>query len=58
MKDLVNSLKDLKPGKEIPLLRIVNLDNEESTIVDVVKKPTLIYFWSTKLHHALQKQSL
>ncbi len=47
MKDLVNSLGDLKPGKEIPLLRIVNLKNEESTISDVVKKPTLIYFWST-----------
>ncbi len=47
MSDLAVALDNLKPGKEIPLLRIVNMNNEETTITDVVNKPTLIYFWST-----------
>lgn len=47
MNGLIASLDNLKPGKGLPDINIINVNDEEYTIADVVKKPTLIYFWST-----------
>ena len=47
MNGLIASLDNLKPGKGLPDINIINVNNEEYTIADVVNKPTLIYFWST-----------
>jgi hypothetical protein len=53
MNGLVASMDDLKPGKGLPDLSVIDIYNKESTIADIVNKPTLIYFWSsnTKKHY-------
>ncbi|RNC87033.1 MAG: hypothetical protein ED556_06315 [Winogradskyella sp.] len=47
LNGLIASLDNLKPGKGLPDLKVINTNNQEMTIAQVVKKPTLIYFWST-----------
>ncbi|SHH45515.1 hypothetical protein SAMN05444148_2055 [Winogradskyella jejuensis] len=47
LNKLISSLNNLKPGKGLPDLLVIDSKNQEYTIADVVKKPTLIYFWST-----------
>ncbi|ARV08836.1 hypothetical protein BTO05_03970 [Winogradskyella sp. PC-19] len=47
MNGLIASLDNLKPGKGLPDIKVINVNNDEYTIADVVDKPTLIYFWST-----------
>lgn len=43
----------LKPGKTIPNLRILTHDNSDTYLRDVIKRPSLLYFWSDKdlQHH-------
>lgn len=49
LNSLIASLDNLKPGKGLPDLKIINTKNEAYTIAQVVDKPTLIYFWSTNM---------
>ena len=44
---LANSLKQLKPGSDIPNIKLVNYQNNEFELQSIIKKPTVIYFWST-----------
>ena len=34
------------PGKEIPNVQLVGLDNQTRTLHSIIKKPTVIYFWT------------
>lgn len=47
MKELVSSLKLLRQGNPIPNLAIINYDNSEDNLYSIIKKPTIIYFWSS-----------
>ncbi|MBT8244386.1 MAG: redoxin domain-containing protein [Winogradskyella sp.] len=47
MNGLIASLDNLKPGKGLPDLKVINVNEKNYTIAEVVNKPTLIYFWST-----------
>lgn len=44
--DIINSLKRLKPGKQLPDIMLSDLNNKESNLSSVIKRPTVIYFWS------------
>ena len=46
MNRLVSAIDDLKPGNNFPKLQLVDIENNEHSISELVKKPTLIYFWS------------
>lgn len=49
MNGLISSLNNLKPGKGLPDLKVINVKNKEFTIAEIVEKPTLIYFWSSNV---------
>lgn len=53
MNTLIASLDNLKPGKGLPDLKLIDVNNSMSTIAEIVEKPTLIYFWSSneKMHY-------
>ncbi|MDW5289753.1 hypothetical protein [Formosa sp. PL04] len=46
---LVESLKKLRPGKNLPNTLVTNDKNEELYLTDFIKRPTVIYFWSFSL---------
>ncbi len=48
--NLVESLNELKPGKDFPPIDVVDFRNNYMGISDLVNKPTAIYFWSHKFH--------
>lgn len=47
MKDLVASLKLLRQGNPLPNLTLINYDNKEYPISEIIKRPTIIYFWTS-----------
>ncbi len=47
MKDLVASLKLLRQGNPLPNLEIVSFDDKEYQLNSMIKRPTIIYFWSS-----------
>ena len=47
MKDLVSSLKLLRQGNPLPNISIVNFDDSEHSILSIINKPTIIYFWTS-----------
>ena len=47
INSLIASLENLQPGKGLPDLMVIDVNNNESIIADVVDRPTLIYFWSS-----------
>ena len=47
MTELVSSLKLLRQGNPLPNLEIVSYDNKEYDLISIIKKPTIIYFWSS-----------
>ncbi len=47
MKELVSSMKLLRQGNSIPNLAIINYDDSEHNLNEIIKKPTIIYFWSS-----------
>lgn len=47
VSNLINSLKELKPGNEIPNVAVMDFKSNVSTLKALVKRPTVIYFWST-----------
>lgn len=47
MNDLVSSLKRLRLGNPIPKLAVVNYNDSEHYLTSIIKKPTIIFFWSS-----------
>jgi len=47
-KRFVNSYKKLKPGNKIPEVKLLNNKDEEISIYKLIKKPTIVYFWSKR----------
>lgn len=47
MNRLVSAIDELKPGNDFPELELVDIKNNEHSIAEIIKKPTLIYFWSS-----------
>ncbi|TCK68971.1 AhpC/TSA family protein [Winogradskyella wandonensis] len=47
LNGLIASLNNLQPGKGLPDLIVIDVEDKEYTIAEIVDKPTLIYFWST-----------
>ncbi|MBQ0769575.1 MAG: hypothetical protein KBT58_09800 [Bizionia sp.] len=43
---IVNSYKRLKPGKKIPNLDILDKNDNTVALQELIKKPTVIYFWT------------
>lgn len=42
----VGSYKMLKPGNKIPTVTLLNKNEKEISIHELIKKPTIIYFWT------------
>ncbi len=49
MTALVASLKLLRKGNPIPNLKVLNVKNKEQHLLEIITKPTIIYFWSANL---------
>ena len=47
MKDLVNSLVQLRYGNPLPNLTVISFDNTEHSLPSIITKPTIIYFWTS-----------
>ncbi|NRD21199.1 hypothetical protein HNV08_14165 [Winogradskyella eckloniae] len=47
MKELVASLRQLRQGNPFPNIELVGYDNKPYFINSVIKKPSIIYFWSS-----------
>lgn len=47
VSNIINSLKNLKPGNKLPNLTLVDINNIEVSLNKVIKKPTVLYFWSS-----------
>lgn len=45
---IVDSYKKLKPGQEIPEIRLYNKNDQNIYLKSLIKKPTVIYFWTKK----------
>ena len=43
---IVNSYKRLKPGKKIPNLDLLDKNDNTVALQELIKKPTVIYFWT------------
>ncbi len=52
-KDIINglaySVKGLKRGNKLPSIPLVDYDDKTVSIDSIIKKPTVIYFWSSTL---------
>lgn len=44
--NFVISYKMLKPGNKIPNVKLLNKNEKEISIYELIKKPTIIYFWT------------
>ena len=49
IKGLSVAIKQLKPGKTIPNVKLVSYNNKPHSLNDLITKPTVIYFWSSNL---------
>lgn len=49
IKRLAAAVEELKPGKIIPDVELVNYNNELHKFSDLISQPTVIYFWSSNL---------
>lgn len=49
MKELVNSVNNLKPGMPFPNIKLLDYNQNEVEISSLITKPTVIYFWSSNL---------
>lgn len=47
-KQLVKTYQRLKPGEPIPDIALLNNNDEEVSISELIKRPTIIYFWDVK----------
>ncbi len=51
---LVESYKRLKPGHFIPNVLVINKDDKTLHIEEVIKNPSIIYFWDTRDRYHLK----
>lgn len=49
MNALMHSVKGLRRGNTLPRLALVNYDDHTVILDSIIKKPTVIYFWSSTL---------
>jgi hypothetical protein len=49
IKDLATAVKNLKSGNVIPNVKLTDYDGNMVDIVSLIKKPTVIFFWSSNL---------
>ncbi len=49
IKTLVESVGKLKPGNALPYINLLAFDNSQTALSDLIKKPTVVYFWSSNL---------
>ena len=49
IKGLVIAIKNLKPGKPLPNIKLINYNEVEFNLNTLITKPTVIYFWSSNL---------
>jgi len=47
LKELVSSLKLLRQGNPLPNLQVVSYDDKHYNLNSMIKRPTIIYFWSS-----------
>ncbi|MBT8324896.1 MAG: hypothetical protein HKN99_02540 [Winogradskyella sp.] len=52
MRDMVTSLNNLRPGKTLPVLEVLDVNTNKHDLNTLISKPTLIYFWSS--NHKMQ----
>lgn len=45
---MVNVYKRLSPGLRIPALTLLDKNEQELSLTSLIKKPTVVYFWSSK----------
>ena len=49
MNDLAFSIKGLKRGNKLPVVKLVDYDDNDIDLDSIITKPTVIYFWSSSL---------
>lgn len=49
MNSLVRSVRGLRRGNKLPRLELVNYEDNTVILDSIIKKPTVIYFWSSTL---------
>lgn len=49
MNDLAFSIKGLKRGNKLPLVKLVDFEDKDIDLDSIITKPTVIYFWSSSL---------
>ncbi len=49
IKELVNSVNNLKSGNALPNIKLLNYNEKEIEITSLITQPTVIYFWSSNL---------
>lgn len=52
MKVMVTSLNNLRPGKTLPILEVLDVNTQKHNLNSLISKPTLIFFWSS--NHKMQ----
>lgn len=48
IQDLVDATLKLTPGNKIPDLTLATIDNNVASLVTLIKRPTVLYFWSSQ----------
>ena len=49
IKNLVVSINNLKPGKAVPSIELIDYNETTFELTKLIDKPTVIYFWSSNL---------
>ena len=59
MRDFLHARLNVRSGKSVPNITLINHKHEEVKLYDILEKPTVIYFWATNHQlHALKSHTL
>ena len=58
MNSYAFSVKGLKRGKPVPKLALINYEDQTVALDSIIKKPTVIYFWSSMLPAQMRNSHL
>ncbi len=60
IQNLIVSINNLKPGKTIPNIELIDYNETTFELTNLVDKPTVIYFWSSnlKMHYRNSHQKV
>uniref|UniRef100_UPI0040498ADB TlpA family protein disulfide reductase n=1 Tax=Gelidibacter sp. TaxID=2018083 RepID=UPI0040498ADB len=60
VKNLIVSINNLKPGKTIPAIELIDYNETTFELTKLVNRPTVIYFWSSnlKMHYRNSHQKV